>query len=407
MPLLGNMKGGWRMAVHPKTGDVAVINGNKLRGWNFQTSKASKKFDSNARSFDFAGEPWRLARVAGQWQNAVLEILDTRIAGFDKKPIASFKDAALNGAQLSASKDGTVIAANNNGNTRIYRRQDATLSESFKGNNIQRYGPHWVLNSSGTRLWTGFGVYDTANGNEICKMERNGVDIPPNSAGLSDWLNASTIVEIALVKADWPGAPEDAVERAMLLWNAETGKQILRVDAPDANGLCISPDGKQICEAGNDMRLRLRNAQTLGVEKEFRAHDGAISDVEWHPKLPLLISSSEDLTVRIWNVKDGHLVEELHGIASQPDQRTERVAVSPEGSLLALKAGGGQVGIYEPESFKPPQRQPSAAPPAQLKPNPAQGAPQAPSANSAKQSPAPPQKPGAASSPPNSPTKSE
>jgi WD40 repeat protein len=139
----------------------------------------------------------------------------------------------------------------------------------------------------------------------------------------------------------------------MILWDVETGKPVVRMDAPDANGLCISPDRKQICEAGNDMRVRLRNAQTLEIEREFRAHDGPVSDVEWHPKLPLLVSASEDLTVRIWNLKDGHLMEELHGLASQPEQRPERISISGDGRILAVKGGSLPVGLYEIASAKP------------------------------------------------------
>ena len=195
-------------------------------------------------------------------------------------------------------------------------------------------------------------------------MDRQGLDVPAGISGTSDWVDGKTIVEIVLQKADWEGAPEDAVERAMVLWDAETGALILRVDAPDANGLCISPEGKQICEAGNDMRLRLRNGKTLAVERDFRAHDAAISDVEWHPKLPLLVSSSEDLTVRVWNLNDGHLVEELHGIASQADGRPERVAWSPDGRILAVSTGGNNsVGFYEMKSAKPKPQGEAAVPP--------------------------------------------
>jgi len=368
-PLLGNMKGGWRLVAHPKTGDVAVVNGYKLRAWNFQPSKPVTTFISAPRNFDFLGEPWRLARVSGSGDDASVEVYDTRIPDYLKKPLAVFKSPELSAGRLVASKDGAVVAvkSNSTGKVRIYRRKGVTYEETFKGQ-LPFVSTHWALNADGSKLWTGFGVYETSSGKEVCKMDRRGLDVPANLSGTSDWVDGKTVVEIALLKADWEGAPEDAVERAMVLWDAETGVRILQVDAPDANGLCISPDGKQICEAGNDMRLRLRNGKTLEIEREFRAHDGAISDVEWHPKLPLLVSSSEDLTVRVWNLKDGHLVEELHGIASQAELRPERVAWSPDGRILAVSAGGNNsVGFYEMTFAKP---KPQAAPAALKKPLP-------------------------------------
>ncbi|RFC46278.1 MAG: pTyr [Verrucomicrobia bacterium] len=369
MPLLGNMKGGWRLVVHPKTGDVAVVNGKKLRAWNFQPSKPVTTLMSQSRGFDFLGEPWRLARISGNGSESAVEIFDTRLTDYLKKPLAVFKSPELNAGKLVASKDGAVVAVKSHatGKVRFYRRKGNTYEETFKGS-PPFIPPNWALNADGSRLWTGAGVYDTISGKEVCRMNREGLDVPQNVSGASDWVDGKTIVEIVLIKADWEGAPEDAVERAMVLWDAETGARTLRVDAPDANGLCISPDGRQICEAGNDMRLRLRNGKTLAVEREFRAHDAPISDVEWHPKLPLLVSSSEDLTVRVWNLNDGHLVEELHGIASQAEQRAERVAWSPDGRTLAVAAGGNQtVGFYEMASTKP---KPQAGAPAPPKPAP-------------------------------------
>jgi hypothetical protein len=183
--------------------------------------------------------------------------------------------------------------------------------------------------------------------------------------GFSDWVDDDTVVEIALLKANWEGAPRMRWSARLCCGTWKRRECRLRVDAPDANGLCISPDGKHIVgQAGNDMRLRLRTASTLEVEREFRAHDGAISDVEWHPRLPLLVSASEDLTVRIWNVKDAHLMEELHGIATQADQRRERVALSPDGRMLAVREEEMAVwGVYELASAKPKKPEGSVMPP--------------------------------------------
>jgi WD40 repeat protein len=89
------------------------------------------------------------------------------------------------------------------------------------------------------------------------------------------------------------------------------------------------------------------------------------------------VSSSEDLTVRIWNIKDTHLIEELHGIASQPDQRPERVAISPDGGLLAVKTGGGTFGIFRPSSFNPAPAPPKPTPPPSTSPVKATPAPSA------------------------------
>jgi serine/threonine protein kinase/WD40 repeat protein len=262
IPLLGQLKGGWRLVVNKKSGDVAVINGTNLRSWNFRLSKPVQVLPTtHKRAFTFAGEPWRVARLQQKAQAWFLELLDTRQPGFDKRPVAVSPTPVANPAALTSNKDGSILATSGFP-TRVFLRKDSGLVELFNGSLPQEAG-HFQLNSSGTQLWTGHGVFETVTGKLVCKMDRAGVDAPPTGSGTSAWLNSNQILEVALVKAEWPGAPPDAVERAILVWNAKTGDRLATVYAPDAMTFCVSPDGKQIAEAGMDMHIRIRNAETL------------------------------------------------------------------------------------------------------------------------------------------------
>jgi serine/threonine protein kinase/WD40 repeat protein len=351
IPLLGQLKGGWRLVVNKKSGDVAVVNGTNLRAWNFRLSKPSHVLPtSHKRSFAFAGESWRVARIQQKAQAWFLEILDTRIPGFDKKPVAVSALPVANVSALTSNKDGSILATSGVP-TRTFMRKESGLVELHSGDLPQEAG-HFQLNSTGTQLWTGHGVFETVTGKIICRMNRVGVDAPPTGAGASEWLNSNQILEIALVKAEWPGAPPDAVERAILVWDAKTGERAATVYAPDAMSLRVSPNGTQVAEAGSDMHVRIRNAQTFEIEKDFRAHDGAVTDVAWHPTLPVLATASEDLNVRIWSLKTGIQLGELHGIASQPEQRPEKLAISPTGQFLGVRSSAFGVGFFEPPSFK-------------------------------------------------------
>jgi serine/threonine protein kinase/WD40 repeat protein len=350
VPVLGGLKGGWRLAVHPKSGEVAVVNGSRLRVWRFQVAKPLKTFECTGRlSCVFLDSPGQLLRRANRGP-AFLEGLDIRDPDFQKKPFFSISDPSFNGSMLSSSQNGSVVAMSSNP-VRIFRKKGGSLAESFKGS-MNGAGEHFQLSPAGDKLWTGIAVYDTSSGKMLCQAERQNVEFPPIGSGASRWVGAQRVAEVGMVKADWEGASPEAMERAILLWDAETGKRLLAMDAPDADAISVSGDGKKIAEAGADMRIRIRDGETLEVEKEFRAHDGAITDVVWHPKLPLLVTASEDLTVRIWNLKDGHLLEELRGIAAQPEQRPDRVAISPDGSWLYVSAGGTH-GIYQPACFTP------------------------------------------------------
>ena len=350
VPVLGGLKGGWRLAVHPKSGEVAVVNGSRLRTWRFQVAKPLKTFECTGRlSSVFMDSPGQLLRRVNRGP-VFLEGLDLRDPDFQRKPFFSISDPFLNGSILSASQNGSVVAMSSNP-VRIFRKKGGVLSESFKGP-MNGGGEHFQLSPAGDKLWTGIAVYDTSSGKMLCQTERQNVEFPPIGSGASRWVSSQRVAEVGMVKAEWEGASPEAMERAILLWDAETGKRLLAVDAPDADAISVSSDGKKIAEAGADMRIRIRNSETLEVETEFRAHDGAITDVVWHPKMPLLVTASEDLTVRIWNLKDGHLLEELRGIAAQPEQRPDRVLISPEGGWLYVSAGGVH-GIYQPACFTP------------------------------------------------------
>jgi hypothetical protein len=334
---------------------VAVINGTKLRAWNFQLSKPTKiAAAQHKRAFAFAGEPWMLARVVQKASGASVELLDTRLPDFEKKPLGTASLPTSGPNLLTTNADGTVLAVSGFP-ARILKRSGSTLTELF-GGQIPQEGSHFLLNRDGTMLWTGHGVFETKTGNPVCKMNRDGVDFPSTGSGASEWLSASRVLEIALVKAEWQGAPPDALERAFLLWDAHTGERLHTEYAPDANALCVAPDGTRFAEAGADMRIRIRNAETLEVEKEFRAHDGPLTDVAWHPTLPILATASEDLNVRFWDLESGLQLGELHGIASQPEQRPERLVISPDGRLLGVRCSTFGLGFFEPAAFQPKKR---------------------------------------------------
>jgi serine/threonine protein kinase/WD40 repeat protein len=351
IPLLGELKGGWRLVVNKKSGDVAVVNGTKLRAWNFRPSIPTHVMPTNnKRSFAFAGEPWRVARIQQTGQAAFLELLDTRMPGFEKKPVATSPSSLGGYAVLASNKDGSVLATSGLP-TRVFSRKGAALSEIF-GGPLPQEGSHFQLNPLGTQLWTGHGVFEAATGRLLCKMDRSGVEFPPTGTGISEWLGPNKIAEIALVKAEWQGAPPDALERGILLWDATTGERLATAYTPDASALCASPDGRQLAEAGADMRIRIRNADTLAVEKEFRAHDGPVTDLAWHPTQPVLVSASEDLNVRFWSLTNGIQLGELLGIGAQPEQRPEQLTISPDGKFLGVRSSAFGVGLFEPAAFQ-------------------------------------------------------
>jgi WD40 repeat protein len=111
----------------------------------------------------------------------------------------------------------------------------------------------------------------------------------------------------------------------------------------------VTEDGGLLAEGGADKKIRIRSGETLKVEREFRAHDGVVTGVLWHPKRPLLVRVSEDLTIKFWDRASWQVVEEIRGLSSVP----EEMSVSSDGLALSVFfKRESKTRIYEPVSFR-------------------------------------------------------
>ena len=100
-------------------------------------------------------------------------------------------------------------------------------------------------------------------------------------------------------------------------------------------------------EAGADKKVRIRDATTLAVQQEFRAHDGPITALAWHPGKPVLATASADLSIRLWNLDTGKRIEELRGPLGVPNA----LSFSPGGQRLACSARDDATRVWEPQSL--------------------------------------------------------
>ena len=75
----------------------------------------------------------------------------------------------------------------------------------------------------------------------------------------------------------------------------------------------VSPDGQWIAEGREDGRLRIRSARTLEVQRDFKTHDSTILRVAWHPTKPVVVTTSKDYSVRVWDVRDGRMLQNYRG----------------------------------------------------------------------------------------------
>jgi len=184
-------------------------------------------------------------------------------------------------------------------------------------------------------------LFDTATGQQPVALERKEVkrfwDL--------GWLDGQRLLGLVTAKTD---RGEPGSEEWIVVWDATTGKILQTVTNRTALGvLALAPDGRRFAEAGADRKVRIRDAATLAVEQEFRAHDGPITALAWHPTKPIVATTSADLAIRVWNLDTGRRLEELRG----PLAVANSLVFSPSGHRLACSAADGVTRIWEPQSL--------------------------------------------------------
>jgi WD40 repeat protein len=187
----------------------------------------------------------------------------------------------------------------------------------------------------------------------VTVKDRQGLD----SANSSVWVGAQRVAEIAYLNSGTAGdADSKAGSVRIALWNAESGELAGSVKAANAVWICASPDGKHLAEAGSDKRVRIRSAQTLEVEREFRCHEARLTGVAWHPTKPLLVTEAEDGIIRVWNLETLQKVEAFespsHRASGNFSPHFFRLEITADGRELNVYRQPSTVLVFCPESFQ-------------------------------------------------------
>jgi WD40 repeat protein len=221
-----------------------------------------------------------------------------------------------------------------------------TVSSFYPRNvfNYLRLSPSGDVVAVVTRSGSDLELHDVAANKELVRLDTRGI------VRFNDivWLEGGKTI-VGLVTSQKPRNVEGSVEE-LISWDARTGKRLQVVTNGTLSSVgSASMEGKRFAEAGSDRNVRIRDAATLQVLMEFRAHNGPISALAWHPRRPVLATASEDLSVRLWNLETGQRLEELQGSLAPPNV----LSFSPGGFRLATAARDGVARIWEPLCLQP------------------------------------------------------
>eukprot|EP00951_Prasinocladus_malaysianus_P026912 scaffold240107_cov45-Prasinocladus_malaysianus.AAC.1 len=89
--------------------------------------------------------------------------------------------------------------------------------------------------------------------------------------------------------------------------------------------------------------LQLHDLRTNELMQHYTAHQGAVTDLAFHPSGNFLLSSSYDATLRVFDLREGQLFYTLHGQKGA----TTACCFSPSGDFFASGGADEQVMVWK------------------------------------------------------------
>lgn len=155
-------------------------------------------------------------------------------------------------------------------------------------------------------------------------------------------------VSDVVMSSDGQFALSGSWDKTLRLWDLSTSKttRMFKGHTKDVMSVAFSADNRQIVSGCRDRTIKLWN--TLGVCKytiQDEGHGDWVSCVRFSPNTanPIIVSSSWDKKVKVWNLTNCKLKTNHHGHSGY----LNCVAVSPDGSLCASGGKDGNAMLWD------------------------------------------------------------
>lgn len=198
-------------------------------------------------------------------------------------------------------------------------------------------------------------VWDVPSGKEQARWKTKlwvrGLDISPDGKTVA---TAENFPQLRVVEGDL----------GVRGWETLTGKLKFDVSKEVKAGISsirFSDDGKYLAASRGNIEneniggpVFLFDPNTGKKLNELKpAHQRGATDLAFHPDGKHLFTCGRDRVVKIWRLSDGSLVRDLGQASKGPfGEAFHALSITPDGRLLAIADGGGQILVYALEDRK-------------------------------------------------------
>jgi len=171
--------------------------------------------------------------------------------------------------------------------------------------------------------------------------------------------NASRIWLVA-INPDGESLLSISENQTMKLWDLPTGQCLKTVDGYSnwLLSIAFSPDGQILASSNEDQRIRLWDVDTGQCLQTLSGHTNLVSSITFAPKNingetvaemgksqnhQILASSSDDTTIKLWDVDTGECLQTFWG----HDSWVYSVSFSPNGQILASGSRDQTVKLWD------------------------------------------------------------
>ncbi|MBW4573445.1 MAG: serine/threonine protein kinase [Tolypothrix carrinoi HA7290-LM1] len=122
----------------------------------------------------------------------------------------------------------------------------------------------------------------------------------------------------------------------------------LKGHSSDVNSVTFSPDGQMLVTGSDDLTIKLWNLTTKQEIRTFKGHSSYIYAIAISPDGQTIASGSVDKTIKLWNLNTGEEIRTLKGHSNS----VASVAFSPDGKLLASSSLDKTIKLWNLETNK-------------------------------------------------------